>query len=289
MNKAYEKVYNNIVSKLEAGDIPWIKPWTGSGFVPRNLKTKHRYSGINRLVLMCQDRLSPYWLTFNQIKAMGGFLRKGSKGVSILRPMTAKKTVEVKQDDGSVAEEERQLLWFRGYYVFSLEDVDRVEDPSKKVQEDKPEILPIEAAEQVWEAWEDRPEVTFGGGRACYSPLTDKIQMPKRDQFHTAEGYYSTLFHEGAHATGHQTRLNRDGVTQTILFGKEAYSREELVAEFASAFLCAEVGLLKQVENQAGYIKGWLKALHNDPNMLMWSASRAEKAANHILGKEKRD
>lgn len=289
MNKAYEKVYNNIVSKLEAGDIPWIKPWTGSGSVPRNLKTKHGYSGINRLVLMCQDRLSPYWLTFNQIKAMGGFLRKGSKGVSILRPMTAKKTVEVKQDDGSVAEEERQLLWFRGYYVFSLEDVDRIEDPSKKVQEDKPEILPIEAAEQVWEAWEDRPEVTFGGGRACYSPLTDKIQMPERDQFHTAEGFYSTLFHEGAHATGHQTRLNRDGVTQTILFGREAYSREELVAEFASAFLCAEVGLVKQVENQVGYIKGWLKALHNDPNMLMWSASRAEKAANHILGKEKRD
>jgi antirestriction protein ArdC len=62
-----------------------------------------------------------------------------------------------------------------------------------------------------------------------------------------------------------------------------------LVAEFASAFLCAEVGLLKQVENQVGYINGWLKALHNDPNMLMWSASRAEKAANHILGKEKRN
>src|SRR5690606_12959860 len=125
--------------------------------------------------------------------------------------------------------------------------------------ENKNEFSPIEMCENVVTGYKDCPPISFGGDRAYYAPLFDKIQMPNREDFQTSENYYATLFHEMAHSTGSEKRLKRFKATDSNIFGSEAYSKEELVAEMTSSFLCAEAGIENTViDNSASYIQGWL-------------------------------
>ena len=101
------------------------------------------------------------------------------------------------------------------------------------------------------------------------------------------ESYYSVLFHELAHSTGHASRLNRKEVTDPIAFGSHDYSLEEMVAELTAAFLCAEAGIDNTVENSAAYIAEWHKVLSADPKLFWIAAGRAQKAADYILGRGK--
>ena len=105
--------------------------------------------------------------------------------------------------------------------------------------------------------------------------------MPTLEQFDTSESYYSTLFHEMGHSTGHTTRLKRE---LGNLFGSHAYSKEELVAEFSAAFLCREVGIDSQIEQSAAYVQSWLSKLKDNPKWLIWGAQQAQKAFDHIMG-----
>ena len=135
--------------------------------------------------------------------------------------------------------------------------------------------------------WENKPKITNGVNRAAYLPGRDTVQMPKRDSFKSTSGYYATLYHELIHATGHESRLAREGVVNANSFGDHEYSSEELVAELGSAFLCAEsqidsVGLLK---NSASYIANWLEKLENDKKLVIFAASKAQKASNMILNR----
>ena len=123
-----------------------------------------------------------------------------------------------------------------------------------------------------------------GGDRAFYSITSDYVQVPEIGYFTSNEAYYSTVFHELGHSTGHKTRLAREGVTEGHVFGDEIYSEEELVAEFTATFLCSETGILPSVvTNSTAYIKGWLKALKDDPKILVRASSRAQKAAEYII------
>jgi antirestriction protein ArdC len=143
---------------------------------------------------------------------------------------------------------------------------------------------PILDAECVVEDMPLRPAIMHGGDRACYRPGLDRVDMPSREAFARAEDYYGTLFHELAHATGHASRLDRagmDGVPHA--FGDPVYSREELVAEFASAFACRSVGVQSDLEQSAAYIKGWRDRIQADPKCVVWAAGRASRAADWIL------
>ncbi|MBR3379284.1 MAG: hypothetical protein IKG72_04010 [Bacillus sp. (in: Bacteria)] len=122
------------------------------------------------------------------------------------------------------------------------------------------------------------------GDKACYSPTTDTVTMPMPEQFKNNEEYYSTLFHELTHSTGHQKRLNR--ITKNAAFGDESYSAEELVAEIGSASILATLGIEndKTIRNSTAYIQNWLKALRNDKHLIITASARAEKAIKLILG-----
>ena len=99
------------------------------------------------------------------------------------------------------------------------------------------------------------------------------------------EEYYSTLFHELTHATGHPARLNRSTLMDFERFGDQNYSREELVAEMGAAFLCGITGIEnKTINNSAAYLANWLDALKNDSRLVLVAASQAQKAADLILG-----
>ena len=132
-----------------------------------------------------------------------------------------------------------------------------------------------------------KPPITHDGGdRAFYQPSTDEIHLPPRSAFDGPDEFYSTAFHELGHCTGHESRLDRHGMeTGVAPFGSPTYSREELAAEFASAFLCHESGITNTIENSAAYIKGWAKAIRSDKRLVVVAASQGEKAANYILAR----
>ena len=129
-----------------------------------------------------------------------------------------------------------------------------------------------------------RPEIRHGEASAYYQPANDFVNMPKPELFDAEPEYYSTLFHELTHSTGHADRLNRDGITKLAAFGDDNYSQEELVAEMGAAFLCGHTGIENQtIENSAAYIDGWRKKLSADKKVVVYAAAQAQKAADFIL------
>lgn len=146
---------------------------------------------------------------------------------------------------------------------------------------------PIAKCEQVVTAMPKRPAINHHGARACYSPALDTVSMPESKLFESGEGYYSTLFHELIHSTGHVSRLNRREITDPIRFGSDPYSREELVAEMGAAFLCGHCGIEnKTIDQSAGYIQSWLGKLKEDRRLVVHAAVQAQKACDFILDLE---
>lgn len=274
---AYGIVTERILAKLDEGVVPWAKPWDSATGAPMSLSTGKPYRGINVLLLGMQFRASRWWGTYKQISERGGQVRKGEKGT----PVVLWKPIEKKDKSGNVTD---KFLILRYYTVFSLDQCDGIADPDEGT-EPREAVEPIAACEEIWQGYTMRPEVKHGGGRAYYSPLLDYIGMPERDSFHSGEGYYATLFHEGVHSTGHENRLARKDAFGGG-FGSGSYGHEELTAEFGAAMLCAIAGIEPNIDQHAAYIAAWRKAIADDPKLVVQAAARAQKAADYILGVE---
>jgi antirestriction protein ArdC len=277
---AYQIMTDRIVGLLEQGVVPWRRPWKQlGGLMPQNLKSKKAYRGVNVFWLACAGYGSPYWVTFKQAKALGGSVRKGEKGF----PVIFWKWLEREDEDTGKS---RRIPMLRYYTVFNVEQCEGIEDKVPQIDTDEPvEFEPIERCEQIVESFSG-PSVRTGDSRAYYVPSTDLVNMPKRELFETAESYYSVLFHELGHSTGHESRLGREGITDATMFGSHKYSKEELVAEMTAAFLSGHCAIdSATVENSAAYIQGWLKKLRNDTKLLVSAAAQAQKAADLILGR----
>lgn len=278
-NKVYDIITQNIIEKLEAGTIPWRKPWVG-GKAPQNFISKKPYRGINAFILNCAEFASPYWLTFKQAKDKGGSVKKGSKSMAIV----FWKFNEYTRTDRDGAEQTDKIPFVRYYRVFNLEQTEGIEAPVEDTIEHTP-VDSIATAEAIVAGMPNRPEIKENLRRAFYSPGKDYVGMPLKDSFTGAEEYYSTLFHELTHSTGHVSRLNRFKENRAAAaFGSSEYSKEELVAECGAAFLCgvADIGAAT-IENAAAYIQGWLKALRNDNKLIIHASGKAQKAADYIL------
>jgi antirestriction protein ArdC len=258
----YQIVTDKIVSMLEAGVMPWRKPWSSVG-LPRNLVTKKPYRGINHFLLTASKYVSPFWLTFKQANELGGSVRWGEQSTLII-------FWKIDQKEGAALEsgdEETQRRFLLRYYrAFNLEQCDlsqNVVDKLPKVETHQHD--PIDEAELIVANMPQRPRLETAGSKAFYSSLTDRMTMPARELFTTAEEYYATLLHELVHSTGHSARLARETIIEAAPFGSATYSKEELCAEMGSAFLYAEAGISSAViENQAAYIAGWLRKLRED-------------------------
>lgn len=271
----YQEVTNSILSLLEQGVVPWRKSWT-SGRAPQNLISGKAYQGMNSFLLAFTPYTSPYWLTFNQAKARGGFVRKGERGTKIIFWHIFQR--EVEQDGETTL---KSMPYLNEWTVFNVEQCDGIQTPAVSPLT----FTAIEAAEQIIHTMPLPPAIKhMHSDSPYYVPALDAVHMPRREQFTSSEAYYATLFHELAHSTGHKSRLARPDLMNDASFGSEPYSREELVAEMTAAMLCGVTGIAPlTVQNSAAYLKGWLSALKNDKKLLIAAASQAQKAADFIL------
>lgn len=289
MNNVYEIVTNRIVEEMSKGIIPWQRPWHGVNDLAISYETRKPYSLLNQLILGRPGE----WLTFNQIKALGGSVKKGAKaGMVTFYKVTPKKVEEtLTNDEGEEITEEKTKLSFilRYYNVFHIDDCEGIQ--SKMGKTPVVENKPIDCAEKViGEYLERESSLNFQSrksNRAYYSPSEDAVVVPLLEQFKTTEQYYSTTFHELVHSTGHHTRLDRKSGMKSF-FGNEEYSKEELVAEIGSAMICGTLGFetKKTFKNSIAYLQNWIQVLKNDKKMIVLAATAAEKAAKFILNEK---
>ena len=271
----YDSVTNNIISKLESGITPWIKPWRdgSTGGADRNIISKKEYSGVNRLILGMSGYSSPIWGSFKQWQELGGNVKKGEKGTQVVFYSQITKN-EIKPTDPNPESNTYALL--KSYYVFNIDQVEglEVENPAPVIAEFNP--VP---------ALDDRiaktgAQISHGGGRAFYRPSTDSITLPEKSAFLSESHYYATALHELTHWSGAAHRLDR---TKGKRFADTAYAFEELVAEMGAAFLCADYQIAGELQH-ADYIGNWLQCLKNDNKAIFNAAALAQKAADYING-----
>ena len=275
MNKfdVYEMVNKLIIERLEAGVIPWKMPWKAAGGMPRNLVSKKMYRGFNFVYLLSFGYEQPHFLSFKQAEDLGGHVKKGAKSIQVV---FWKMNERVKSD---LSVEKIPML--RYYRVFHISDVEGINlSKLPQLQSHDHDFTPIEACENIMANWEDKPVIETGKSQACYIPSRDIIQMPDSRTFFEDTQYYSTLFHESVHATGHSKRLKRD---MSGHFGDFSYSQEELIAEIGAAYLCGMCGIqTTTIDNSAAYIKGWLSKLKSDNKFMIMACSKAQHAVDHI-------
>lgn len=276
-NKVYEIVTEQIIERLEGGVVPWHKPWNGEEFEPKNLKSKKPYRGINLFILACAGYGSPYWVSFKQCNELGGKVKPGQKGTIII----FWKPVLYKNKDAEGNETDKKVFLLRYYRVWNVEQCEGLKLPVPEAKEGK-QFIPVEEAERILNSYKDMVTVYYSGNRAYYSEERDIIGMPPKDTFEGEDEFYSTMFHEVVHSTGHNSRLDR---LEKGWFGSEPYSKEELVAEMGAAFLCSMTGIKTTITNSASYIASWLKRLREDKKLVVCAAAKAQRACDYILGK----
>jgi antirestriction protein ArdC len=272
----YSMVTDKIITLLSQGVIPWRKPWHGRG-APCNLLTMRPYRGINVLLLNMLGYKQNYFLSFNQVKAIGGSVKKNEKSQVVVFWKYLGKQDEAETEDKKT----KRVL--RYYHVFNIEQCtgipDRLIPPITQNDND-----PIALCEEIVLGMPNKPDIRHMENEAYYIAEEDYINMPDIEYFSKSEAYYATLFHELIHSTGHASRLNRREITEETTYGTELYSTEELIAELGSCYLQSHTGAVyDNLTNSAGYIQGWLKKLKEDKRCIMYASNCAQKACDYIL------
>lgn len=278
MNNIYSSVTSSIITALEQGTPPWVRPWRNGTALPSNLATGKPYRGINFVMLNVEALNRDYsdcrWLTFNQATELGMRIRKGEHGTPIVfYRLRQTKGVTGDVPDTAVAER-HNIPMLRTYTVFNISQMETVPE---RFALPVHEWQPIDFAEQLLQR--SGAEIRHGGRLAYYRPKDDYIKLPPQAWFKRAEDYYATALHELCHWTGHPSRLNR---VLGKKHGIESYAYEELVAEIGAAFLCAHSGISARLEH-VSYINDWLDALRRDKRLIFVAAGAAQKAADYVM------
>jgi len=288
-------ITHNIISALEEGVETgnWTKPWkTIAGGFPLNALTHNQYNGINVLILNFKAQrngwASPYWAGLRQWNRVGGKVKKGSTHTKILR--VEKKIKEEKKDNGDI--ENHSYTFLQYLRVFNSEQIEGWSPP----EQEKIELTEDDYITAI-DQWTEKTGVSikYGFDRACFVPSINQVHLPHREAFiQTTDStatynYYSTLFHELGHATGHETRLKRDFSGK---FGSSKYGLEELVAELTSAFLSAQFGISDHTAPRPDHVKylaSWVKAIKQNPQVLITSAAKAKDAVGWLNEQEEKE
>lgn len=279
----YERVTNRILAALEQGTRPWMRPWEVAGpdgHVSRPLRSNGQpYQGVNVFLLwsaaIAAGYTNPMWITYKQALELGGSVRKGETGELVVYANRLTRAVE-----GKGGQEERRSFYFmKGYTVFNVEQCEGLPERMTPTPDaDMPLETRVSAAVAFFQA--TGANVRHGGNRAFYDITSDRIQLPPVKRFKGQHSYAATYAHELVHWTGAGARLKRTFGTR---FGDEQYAREELVAELGSAFLCADLGIIPEVQaNHESYIGRWVKLLQQDKRAIFQAASQAQRAANYL-------
>ena len=282
----YDEITGKILAELEAGRLPWVQPWGTAAAkaplaMPKNAATGRGYSGVNVLILWgavvqhgfpCQS-----WLTFRQALSLGGHVRRGEHGTTVVY---ADRFIpdDEKRRASETGEDAQAIPFLKRFTVFNVSQCEGLPDdlavvappPEPGLIEPKVEAL-IKAS---------GIDFRIGGDRAFYVPAADYVQVPPPQVFFEPINWHRTALHECSHASGAAHRLNRD---LSGSFGSKKYAFEELVAEISAAFCCAALGIVPTVRH-ADYIGSWAEVLREDNRAIVRAASQASKAADFLLG-----
>lgn len=280
----YTRVTDRIVTQLEQGIRPWMKPWSAdhaAGRINRPLRSNFQpYNGINILMLWAsaedQGFVSPLWLTFNQCKELGGHVKKGERGSPVVYASTFKKEEEGEHGEAV----ERDIPFLKQYTVFNAEQCEGLPDPFYEMKGEPNTLIErIAQADQFFR--NTKADIREGGNQAYYTITDDYIRLPRLETFRDAESHAAVTAHELTHWTRHPSRLDRDLGRKR--FGDAGYAMEELVAEMGSAFLCADLQITPELrDDHASYIAHWLEILRGDKRAIFTAASHASKAADYL-------
>lgn len=272
MRNLRHEVTLRILSELQAGVMPWRKPWSATPGLntPCNAVTRREYNGVNRALLLMRAKTwpTPRYLTFKQALELGGHVRKGEHGTKIYFVKDLKVSEETESDEPNV----RSVHMLKEYAIFNIAQK-IVKPPAPKPRHGdarNPEIEEFLAATGV--------KVREEGNRAQSIPSLDVIVMPPFTAFDSASAYYGTLFHELAHWTGHKSRLDRNLGQR---FNKAHHTAEELIAELTAAFLCAEFS----IDGDPGlpaYIGSYIKLLEGDDKAFFTCCSKAQAVLDYL-------
>ncbi len=273
MNKdIYQEITDQIISALEQGAAPWVKPWSTAG-MPRNAVSGREYSGINTILLAMSPYGSPLWVTYKQAEAVGGHVRKGEHGTTVVFFKSLRLS-----DVNNTDSKERSIPLLRSFTVFNVQQIDGL--PEKYTLASKPQLDNF-ADNVKAEMYLGKAVIEHGKSKACFIPSADIIYMPNKIDFKSVSDYYATGLHELTHWTGHKSRLARDFNGR---FGDAAYAFEELIAELGAAFLCGHCSIDGQLQH-ASYIQSWLKVLKTDKRAIFTAAAAARRASEFVTGK----
>jgi len=279
----YDVITTRIVELLQQGTIPWRKPWSTGAGEPRNLVSGKGYRGVNVFLLSAMPFASPYWLTYRQATERGGSVRKGSKGCPVVFWRWSNGDEELAENGQGGEPAKRRAPLLRYYTVFNTEQCDGIVTPATVART----FEPIPECERIVRSMPNAPRIEHGGSQAFYRPSSDTVTTPSAQLFDSPALYYSTLFHELTHSTGHESRLARKGITDSSMFGSHEYSREELIAEMGAAFLCGIAGIEgATLQDSTAYLANWIKVLKGDSRLAITAAAQAQKAADYVLGLE---
>lgn len=280
----YEEITVKILAELEAGRLPWIQPWGSADTaaplgLPENAVTGRRYSGINILILWgaVVERGYPgqNWLTFRQALSLGGAVRKGERGVTIVY---ADRFIpdDEKERARKAGEAPRPIPFLKRFTVFNVEQCDGLPEDLAATPPPEPGLIAPQV-EALIEA--SGADLRIGGDKAYYDVEGDFVRTPPPQAFFEPVNWHRTALHELGHWTGAAHRLDRD---QSGRFGSKAYAFEELIAEMSAAFTCAALGVVPTVRH-ADYIGAWLDLMREDERAVDRAASAASKAADYLL------
>ena len=281
----YAEITDKIIAELEAGRVPWVQPWGTAAAkaplaMPKNATTQRRYSGVNVLILwgavIERGFVGQSWLTFRQALSLGGAVRRGEHGTTVVYAdrFTPEDERRRAERDG---DEPGAIPFLKRFTVFNTDQCENLPDGLITAPPPVPEGLILPQAEALIDA--TGADFRVGGDRAFYSPANDYIQVPRPDAYFEPINWHRTALHELGHWVGHSSRLARD---LSGVFGSALYAKEELVAEMTSAFVCASLGIVPTVRH-ADYLGSWLEVLREDDRAIVRAASAASKAADYLL------
>jgi antirestriction protein ArdC len=287
----YSQVTDRIIAQLEQGVVPWKSPYFSRVGFPRNFSSGKAYQGINVFLLGSLRFTSPFFLTFLQAKELCGHVRKGEHGSLVVKYGTYNRVGDESPAVGS-EEPAEMRRYLKAYTVFNASQIEGIDFPKPQNLPDLAVTDKTEHARAIVAGMPSAPAIREGSAIPCYRPASDSVHMPERGYFETEESYYSTLFHELTHSTGHASRLARPsllenkGIDADGDTARKVYAEEELVAEMGASFLNAHAGIEEQeLGNSAAYLQGWIDALksRDAKGWIIRAAAQAQKAANYIL------
>lgn len=288
----FKNINEKILAELKKGNLIFRKSWRdgykikGVVYGAHNYVSANPYQGANAYMINLCNLLNKTnyqsFLTPKQIKERGGTLSKNAPAFPVWAFIKGTKTVVDEQTNEEYTYHMKGVV---SYLVYPIEFTENVKPIKRKETEVSSEQFLIKA-ETIIANMPKAPDIKKGGDRAYYSPSGDYVQMPHKAAFNSLNEYYSVLFHELVHSTGHKKRIGRD---LTGGKGTTKYALEELIAELGAAYLCGITGIdYYTINNSAAYLKSWSSVLQKEinanPRFLLRAVYSATKSAKYIIG-----